>query len=229
MFFDLSIAGIITRLIVLFVSVGVHEFGHAYAAYLMGDPTAKEQGRMTLNPIPNIWWPGFLIGVLGGFAILGSAPVNPYRMRNPRWGSIVATAAGPFASLLLGLLFGLLFLIDPIDNFLNNTGQGGAILPTPYGLALFGLVLNILLFFFNLIPLFPLDGWHILYGFLPPRAAIWWERNKVNSMYLLFGLIVLQFITDELARLSPVLAYLDILRWVVGEPTRMIVQWFLSN
>src|SRR5690606_26611012 len=87
--------------------MAVHEFAHAYIAYRMGDPTAKEQGRMTLDPRANIYWLGFIIGVFIGFAVPVSAPVTPYRMRDSRWGMFWAVLAGPVSNLLLAILFDL--------------------------------------------------------------------------------------------------------------------------
>jgi Zn-dependent protease len=219
--FDLSPAGIITRAIVLLVAVVVHEYAHAYVAFTQGDTTAYEQGRMTLDPRANVWWPGFLIGVLFGFAILGSAPVNPYRMRNPRLGMLLAVAAGPFSNLLLAALFAVpvrFGLITPAESLIPG------LLPSLSQIFETMVLLNVLLFIFNLLPLSPLDGWTVVLSLLPPRQAIWWERNRQNSMYVLFGLIILGFVTSYI----PALGILDILEWVVFRPAILITRVLLG-
>lgn len=205
MFFQgLSPQDIIIRLIVLLIAMTVHEFAHAYVAYLMGDPTAKNQGRLTLNPMVHIDWFGFLMFVIVGFGVLGSAPVNPYRMRNPRWGYLAAVAAGPFSNLLLAGVFAIIYhILQPVfGSFLWSL--------------MFGFVYwNVLLFLFNLIPLGPLDGWSIVYTLLPPDLAVWWERNRQNTYYILLGLILASFVG------------LNILGPLISEPAFAIIRFLL--
>src|SRR5512143_4000598 len=88
----------------------IHEFAHAYVAYRMGDTTARDMGRMTLNPFVNINWIGFAMWVLIGFGILGLAPVVESRMRNGRWGMLAAVAAGPISNLLLAVIAAIPFM-----------------------------------------------------------------------------------------------------------------------
>ena len=224
--FDLSPASLISRAIVLLVAMAVHEFAHAYVAYRMGDTTARDQGRMTLDPRANIYWPGFIIGVLVGFAILGSAPVNPYRMRNRRWGMFWAVLAGPVSNLLVAAIFALplrLRLLAPTFG-----GSLGGLLPTPARLLTDMVWLNVILFVFNVLPLFPLDGWTVTLAALPPRAAIWWERHRMESQYGLFGLIALSFIAPSLMRISPALGYLNLLGLIIGQPSRQLIRLLLG-
>src|SRR5262245_58627049 len=101
MFATPSIAEIIVRIISFLIAMTVHEFAHAYVAYRMGDTTARDMGRMTLDPFVNINSMGFITAILIGFGVLGSAPVNERRMRNPRLGILLAVAAGPVSNLLL--------------------------------------------------------------------------------------------------------------------------------
>ena len=224
---SLSPATLISRAIVLLVAMAVHEFAHAYVAYRMGDPTAKEQGRMTLDPRANIYWPGFIVGVLIGFAILGSAPVNPYRMRNRRWGMFAAVVAGPVSNLLIAILAAIPLRLGLFDPSFNNTILGG-MLPSVGMLLTDMMWLNILLFVFNLLPLFPLDGWTAVLSALPPGPAVWWERRRMESQYALFGLIALSFIAPRLAAISPVLGYADLLNLLIGQPSVRIAQFLLG-
>ena len=228
MFYNLTPAVLITNVIVLLVAMSVHEFAHAYVAYLMGDTTAKDAGLMTLDPRANIYLPGFIIGVLIGFAILGSAPVNPYRMRNPRWGMFAAVLAGPVSNLLVAIVFAIPFQLGLVIPQMGVGGGLNALVPSLDFLLTRMVLLNVLLFVFNLLPLFPLDGWTVVYSALPPGAAVWWQRQQQTSMYILYGLIALSFIGPSLARISPVLGTLNPLNWLIATPTFQILQLLLG-
>jgi Zn-dependent protease len=220
---DFTIPVLISRAIVLLVAVVVHEFAHAYVAYLMGDSTAKEQGRMTLNPAANLNLPGYIVGIIIGFAILGSAPVNPYRMRNRRLGMFCAVAAGPVSNLILAALFAIPFRLYP--GLLGAATSGitpGQVLPTPEYVLLDMVWLNLILFVFNVLPLFPLDGWTVMLAALPPEWAIWWQRNQQNSMYILFGLVGLSFLS---AQFPP----LNILGWLLSTPTSAFLRLLVGS
>lgn len=176
---------LLIRAIVLLIAMTVHEFSHVYVAYRMGDMTGANQGRLTLNPMVHLNPIGFLMGVLIGFGILGSAPINPYRMRNPRWGYLAAVAAGPVSNLLLAVIFAIPVRLAP-QVFLGNNFLGQLFVQL--------VNINVVLALFNIIPLFPLDGWTIMYTLLPPDQARWWERNRTNSQYVFMGLILLSFV-----------------------------------
>ncbi len=216
--FDLTPASIISRFVVFLVAMAVHEYAHAYAAYTQGDTTAHDMGRMTLDPRANIYWPGFLFGLLFGFAVLGSAPVNQYRMRNPRWGMFIAVLAGPVSNLLVAAVFAVPFRLGLIPPSFG--GSVGGLAPTPERVLTDMVFLNLLLFVFNILPLAPLDGWTVTLAALPTRAAIWWQRHQQHSTYILFGLIILSFLSGYLARISPVLGLVNILNWLIGVPVR---------
>jgi Zn-dependent protease len=169
-------------LISALIGMTIHEFAHNYVAHLMGDPTPSRLGHLTLDPLKHIYWPGFIMFVLIGFGILGLAPINPSLMRNPRWGGLAATAAGPFSNLLLGAVLAIIYhLVGDVNELLS--------------FFLLHMVLwNVLLFVFNLIPLYPIDGWHIVLALLPPEQAIWWERNAQTTQLVFIGLLLLSFV-----------------------------------
>jgi Zn-dependent protease len=182
--FNLTPELLIANLIALGIGMTFHEFAHNYVGYLMGDPVPKREGRLTLNPLVHINWIGWLMFAVIGFGILGSAPISPYRMRNPRWGFLAAVAAGPLANLLIAIVLGLFMrILHPAsrDNILILI-----LVTTVY--------FNLILFLFNLIPLFPLDGWHIVLALLPPDMAYTWQRYQQISQYIFFGLIILSFV-----------------------------------
>jgi Zn-dependent protease len=206
---------LIARVIAALLGMTVHEFAHNYVGHLMGDPVPAREGRLTLNPMVHINWFGFLMFVLIGFGPLGSAPISPYRMRNPRWGFLYAVAAGPVSNLILAALVAIPIRFIGLDNLFNNVG----------GLSLLGEVLitliyfNVLLFVFNLLPLFPLDGWHIVLSLLPPDLAYTWQRYQQYSYYAFFGLILLSFFP---------LGGFNILSILIGQPTNAILGFLLG-
>jgi Zn-dependent protease len=152
--------------IVLLFSVIFHEVAHGYVALLNGDPTAKIMGRITLNPGPHIDPVGTIIlpllllmthaGILFGWA--KPVPVNPLNYRKYRWGEFAVSAAGPVSNLVLAGLFSILVRLG-----LNNPGL--------MQMAFFGVSINIFLALFNLIPIPPLDGSHIMALVLPRELA----------------------------------------------------------
>jgi Zn-dependent protease len=152
--------------IVLLFSVIVHEVAHGYVALLNGDPTAKMLGRITLNPGPHIDPVGTIIlpllllithaGILFGWA--KPVPVNPLNYRNYVWGEFAVSASGPVSNIALAALFSVLLRMG-----IHNPGL--------LQMAYFGVSINIFLALFNLIPIPPLDGSHILALFLPRELA----------------------------------------------------------
>lgn len=155
---------LIFSLAILIMSVVIHEVSHGYAAYLLGDKTAKYQGRLTLNPLKHldmfgsIFLPLLLVISKVGFVIGWAKPVpyNPYNLRNQRWGEAMVAIAGPLSNILIALVFGLIIRF------------GAYTLPTSFIQLSFILVLiNVVLACFNLVPIPPLDGSKILFSVLP--------------------------------------------------------------
>jgi Zn-dependent protease len=193
----------------------VHEFAHNYVAWRMGDPEPARQGRLTLNPLVHINWIGWLMFVLIGFGILGSAPISPYRMplENRRWRWLAAVAAGPVSNLILAAIAAIILRIIGLENVFR--------MPDLLQSVLTGMVLwNVLLFVFNLIPLFPIDGWHIVLALLPPDLATTWQRHAQTSQIILFGLILLSFV--------PLPGIPNILGTLIGQPVNQIVSLLLG-
>jgi Zn-dependent protease len=157
---------------ILLMSVVVHEVAHAVVAKWEGDDTAYRLGRVTLNPIPHLDPMGSLIVPLMLFFltdfIFGWAkpvPVNPRNYRDPVWGDIRVSLAGIASNLILAVLF--TFLFTGLQIIGSGMGSGGVISVLSQA-AFFGLFINLILAFFNLIPIPPLDGSHVLYHLLPP-------------------------------------------------------------
>ena len=151
---------LIVWLLGIVYAITVHEFSHAYAAYLLGDNTAKSQGRLTLNPISHIDPIGFIVLLLAGFGWGRPVPFNPYNLRNPRWGPVIISLAGPATNIISFLVFGFLLKIILI----NNLVSGDNLLITFLTVLVY---INFILAIFNFIPIPPLDGSKLLYAVIP--------------------------------------------------------------
>lgn len=158
-------------LIILLFSITFHEVSHGYIANFLGDPTAKYAGRLSLNPLKHLdlvgsfLFPLFLIILKFPF-IFGWAkpvPVNPYNFRDQKYGSAKVSLAGPAANFLIALVFGL--IIRFLSSYLK--------VPALFSMFSFIVIINLLLAIFNLIPIPPLDGSHILFTFLPQKMEHW--------------------------------------------------------
>ena len=184
---------IIANLLVLLVAMTIHEWAHNFVAWKMGDPEPKYQGRLTLNPFVHINWIGWLMFALIGFGILGSAPISPYRMpyENRRWRWLASVAAGPVSNLILAVIFALAMRLVLTTGFALSDSFFSTLVMT---ILRQGVIFNLILFFFNLIPLFPLDGWQIVLALLPPDLAHTWQKYQQMSYYAFFGLILLSFV-----------------------------------
>ncbi len=173
---------------VILFSLTIHEFFHAYTAYRYGDSTAKDMGRLTLNPLAHLDFFGTLMMFLSGFRFgwAKPVPVNPYNLRNPRVANLWISAAGPLSNIGLAFIFGMVFRI---------IAAGGIVVPEAVLMIIkFGVSINISLAFFNLIPLYPLDGSHILKSLLPPRyEAKLFEFQRFSPYILLFLIVTRSF------------------------------------
>jgi Zn-dependent protease len=212
--FNLTPQDIVIRLIVVLVGMTVHEFAHNYIAWRMGDPNPARNGRLTLNPLVHINWIGFLMFVFIGFGILGSAPISPYAMpvENRRWRWLAAVAAGPLSNLLLAIIFAIIIRIIGVNVVFSTNFVGELLLQMVFW--------NVLLFVFNLIPLFPIDGWQIVLALLPPDLASTWQRHAQTTQLVFFGLILLSFV--------PLGGIPNILGLLITQPTQQILRLLLG-
>ena len=177
MHFDISTW--IIKIPVLLFAITVHEYAHGRAALFFGDPTAKMQGRLTLNPLPHIDPFGALCLFLFNFGWAKPVPVDTRYFKNPRRDIVFMSLAGPAANLMLAALSGMALRLFPFQS-------------EAYQLTLFFLlIMNIGLGLFNLIPLPPLDGSHILENMLPLKAAIRYREIGRYGPFILIGIIML--------------------------------------
>lgn len=182
------------------MSVVVHEVSHGYAAFLLGDPTAKNQGRLTLNPIRHldlfgsILIPAFLVITNAGFLFGWAKPVpyNPYNLRNQKWGEAIVAVAGPASNIFIALVFGLLIRFGA--EFLS---------PAFLNISAILVLINLMLAVFNLVPIPPLDGSKILFAFLP------YHMQRFRMMLEQYGfVVVLIFIFFLSGFLTPIMSFL---------------------
>ena len=186
---------VLTSIIPLVVAIVFHEVAHGYVAKLLGDPTAAELNRLSLNPIRHVDPVGTIIlpGLLklAGGPVFGWAkpvPVNKWRLRNPRFGMMAVAAAGPGSNLVMALLTAVVL------GLLSRTNLGGASIleNAPFitaNLVNF-LTINIFLALFNLLPIPPFDGSHILEGLLPRSMAVTYAKLHRFGFALVFLLLI---------------------------------------
>ena len=163
------------------VCITLHELAHGYAAYRLGDNTAKNAGRLTLNPLKHIDWLGLAMMVAFRFGWAKPVPVDMRNFRDPRAGMAITAAAGPLCNLALAVLllfvYGLVYL--PLTR--AGTGLSSIVLDTVYTTAYLSLALAV----FNILPVPPLDGSKVLYAFLSE------ERYDKLMRYERYGMLVL--------------------------------------
>jgi Zn-dependent protease len=179
---------IIFQIIILIVSVMAHEVAHGAAAYYFGDPTAKNQGRLTMNPLKHIDLFGSIIlplvlafsgtGIIVGWA--KPVPYNPYNLRNRKLGEFCVAIAGVVVNFLLALVFGLM---------LRFSSSLGLSLPAQE-IITYIVLINLVLTIFNLVPIPPLDGSKILMSFLPYRYERYIFAAERYGIYLLLAFII---------------------------------------
>lgn len=188
--------GFIFIIIILILSIVIHEVSHGYVAQMLGDPTARLAGRLTLNPIPHIDPLGSVIIpailVLTGANILFGwakpVPYNPYNLRNQKWGEAIVAIAGPLTNLSIAIVFGLLIRFGILFDYFS--------VASPFvELASFVVYINILLAIFNLIPIPPLDGSKVLASILPPHLHQKYMDFQAlmmrYGMFAMFGFVLL--------------------------------------
>ena len=178
----------------VFIGLTFHEFSHGLAAYLLGDNTAKDAGRLTINPRSHIDILGFITLLVAGFGWAKPVPFNPYNLKNRRVGTIIISIAGPLMNLLIAFI--TLFVIFGLQLLeLDNQVLRDIFLGVYY--------VNISLFVFNLLPIPPLDGSKILASILPAQLeAKFYSLEKFSYIILIMLILTktLSYILDPLFR-----------------------------
>jgi Zn-dependent protease len=174
-------------LIALIPAFTFHEFAHAWVALRLGDPTAKNMGRLTLNPIKHIDFLGIMMVLAVGFGWAKPVMVNPANLRNGRKDMALVAVAGPLTNLLIAIVLAALWRITGV---LDNAFVDRVIVTSIW--------LNCALLFFNLIPIAPLDGFKAAVGWLPANLSEIWARTAQYGPFLLLGLIFVGYFVPQL-------------------------------
>lgn len=170
----------------IIIALTFHEYAHAWVAYKLGDPTAKAEGRLTLNPLAHLDPLGTMVLILFRFGWGKPVPINEYNFQNPVVGTALTSLAGPMTNLVLALVgtvaFNLFVGISPILN----------------AMLLYFVLINILLMMFNLLPIPPLDGHKIVRAILPETLRYRWELLEAYSPFILIGTLFIIIYTGIL-------------------------------
>lgn len=207
--------------IVIFLAIGLHEFAHAKFADLAGDPTPGMYGRVTLDLTKHFELMGTIFIVLTtitGFGIGWGKPVpmDPRKMRNPRWDHFVAVAAGPISNLLQAVVYALLFRVFLLVGVFTPTESAATIIGT---FLILGILINVSLFLFNLLPIGPLDGMWLLGTFMPDPMRLSFTRfNQTYGGFLFLGLILFGQATGG-----------GIIRGILEPPSEAIVSFLIGQ
>ncbi len=184
---NFSATYLIILIVCILISLAIHEFMHAYAGYKLGDDTAKDEGRLTLNPLSHID-PIMTVALpiatllLFGAPVLAAKPVpfSPDNVRFGEFGAAIIAAAGPFTNLALAFIGAILLQTLSLGAFAGEV------------LTIF-ISLNVALFVFNMLPIPPLDGSRILYAFSPEAVQDFMRQIEPFGLFIIFGLI---FVAD---------------------------------
>ena len=167
-------------IIIFLVSIAFHEYAHAWTAVRLGDPTPRQDGRLTLNVLSHISLPGLLMLLIAGIGWAKPVRVNPYNLKRPEMDMLKISLAGPAANLLLAVICAAAWRLD--------VGHSSGLMVQ---LFMSGAYLNVMLAFFNLLPLPPLDGSKIISPFIPTR----WNRylQQIEPWGFLILLLLFEF------------------------------------
>jgi Zn-dependent protease len=196
MFADITMVEILTIIGVLLVSMSIHEAMHAFTGLKLGDTTAAEEGRISLNPLRHIdpfmtiILPAITI-IVFGVPILAARPVpfNPDRVKWDEFGAALIAAAGPLSNLVLAIIGAVI---------LRSVGADGL----PLTILNTFIVLNISLFVFNLLPIPPLDGSRVLYAFAPEPLQRFMATIEPYGLFIVFGLVLFGGFGDVIVSLN---------------------------
>jgi Zn-dependent protease len=187
---NFNLAQILIFLPGIILGLTVHEYSHALVAHMCGDSTAKEQGRISLNPLKHIDPLGFIMLIIAGFGWAKPVQFNEQNLRNPKTDVLKIALAGPLSNAVIAMILSVAFTLLSSTNPDHNT----PVMRVLFEVLSSAIYLNWALFIFNLIPLPPLDGSHLLLSQFRKFPALYNGLYKYGSL-LLFGLIIVSFVT----------------------------------
>ncbi len=201
----------LARLFVVFCTLPVHEYAHAFVADKLGDKTARLSGRLTLNPMAHIDILGAIMILFVGFGYAKPVPVNPRNFKNPKKGMAITALAGPFSNILMAVVF--MFLSNVLSLFGSSL-----FVQAFYVFFSFAASINIGLAVFNLIPIPPLDGSRVLELLIPDKYYYKFAQYERYIIIVIFGLIIFGVLDAPLAFLQNHLY--SALNYIVSLPFR---------
>ena len=202
-----ALSDIIIVIPIVLFSLSVHEYFHAWTALKLGDPTAKRMGRLTINPIAHIDFMGLIFAIIFRFGWAKPVPVNPFNFRKPLQHNAIVAAAGPLSNLILSAIS--IYTLKGLSIFFQ--------LPTAViDLLYISAFINAALFFFNLIPVPPLDGSRILFALLPGMTL--WKTQKYE-IYGSMGLFLIMMLSWA--------GGINIFKYFVSLPAQAFIKFLL--
>lgn len=209
----MRIGMIVVSVVIVMVSASFHELAHGFVAYKLGDTTAKDAGRLTLNPAAHLDPIGsfalpLVLALAQGpiFAFAKPVPYNPYRLKNPQRDELLVALAGPASNLLLALVFSLILRLVLTQVTMFDLLGGEGVRDWVLTILMRFIFINLVLCFFNLIPLPPLDGSKIVSPFLKGEARLWYYKVEQYAMPVL---LVVLFVLPAWFHVDPLADYLD--------------------
>lgn len=222
------IVQLLAQFLAVMVVITFHEFAHAYAAYKCGDPTARFAGRMTLNPVKHFDPLGIVMFAVAGFGWAKPVPINPANFDNYKKGCLWTSAAGVLINYAMAFVFYPVFLLTYVYVLPLFAGKYLALFL--YCLTLYLWVNSLSFCVFNLLPLYPLDGFRIVDAVNTKRGKIYWFLRQYGY-YILLGLIMVHVIADYF----PLIGYIDLLGYVLsfatnvfGKPITLFWNWIFG-
>jgi Zn-dependent protease len=201
---------------VILISLTIHEYSHGMMAHLLGDDTAKDQGRLTLNPLKHLDPIGVIFFLIMHFGWAKPVPVDPRNLKDPHRDMLFIAAAGPASNLTLALVLG--FFLSLIGSSWGSIEQMAPMQQYVIGFLWWGIICNAGLVIFNMLPIFPLDGSSVLKGLVPRRMAIKLEGlDKFGAMALLGAVLLDNF------------AGTHILGTILGLPIQFMVEFITQE
>ncbi|MBU0549826.1 MAG: site-2 protease family protein [Candidatus Omnitrophica bacterium] len=196
---------------VILYTITIHEYSHGWMAHKLGDNTAYLAGRLTLNPISHLDLVGTLMFIFLHFGYAKPVPVNAMNFKNPKKDMMLVGIAGPFSNLISALGFGFIFRILSGNEIILSNPNYFFVLQ----LLAAAIILNLAIAVFNILPIFPLDGSHILKGLLPAELAYKYNLYNRQFMFILIAIIAISII-----------AGIPILGFLVWPPVNILAKLF---